>query len=244
MSPSSSCLPPSRRLAAGAVSLSLLLLLPLVPPAARGGTAGEAAAASDPAAVALAEAVVRASGGERWPGVKTVRFTFQVEDLAKPGEPPLVSARHEWDVAGNRDTVTWAGKTVRVDLGAPNAEGDAKAAFARWTNDAYWLVAPLKLRDAGVHLATGGRQTVDGRECDVLMVSFDNGLGLTSNDHYTYYLDPQTHLPARWDYQPAPDKKLSADWVGYQQVGGLTLATDHPSFAGKRIRFLDVEVSP
>ena len=225
---------PHPRLAA----VSLFLLLPLAP-AARG--AGEAA--SDPAAVALAEAVVRASGGERWPAVKTLRFTFQVEDLAQPG-PPLVSARHEWDVAANRDTVTWAGKTVQVDLGAPNAEGDAKAAFARWTNDAYWLLAPLKLRDPGVHLAAGGRQTVDGREYDGLLVSFDHGLGLTSDDRYTYYLDPQTHLPARWDYQPAPDKKLSADWVGYQQVGGLTLATEHPSFAGKRIRFLDVEVTP
>ena len=213
----------------------MLLLVPLTPARA----AGEE---NDPAAVALAESVVRASGGEKWPGVKTVRFTFQVEDPAKP--EPLLTAKHVWDVAANKDTVTWGGKTVTVDLAAPNTEGDAKAAFARWTNDSYWLLAPLKLRDRGVHLSTSGRQTVDGKEMDVLKVAFDNGLGLTSNDHYTYYIDPQSHLPARWDYQPAPEKKLTADWVAYQQTGGLTLSTDHPNFGGKRIRFLDVEVTP
>lgn len=203
-------------------------------------TPARAAEDNDPAAVALADAVVRASGGDAWPAVKTVRWTFQVEDPAKP--EPLLVAKHVWDVAANRDTVTWKGKTVTVDLSAPNTEGEAKEAFARWTNDSYWLLAPLKLRDRGVHLATGARQSVDGKDCDVLKVSFDK-VGMTNNDQYTYYLDPATHLPVSWDYQPNPDKKINGKWEGYRKVGGLTLATEH-SFGDKRLRMLDVTVAP
>lgn len=173
---------------------------------------------------ALADAVVKASGGDRWPAVKRVQFTFQVE---QPGKPePLLSARHDWDVAANKDTITWAGKTVTVDLAAPNTEGDQKAAFARWTNDAYWLLAPLKLRDKGTHVEAAGQQTIEGKTYDVLKLSFDK-VGLTNNDRYNVYIDPATHLPARWDYMPAPDKTVSGTWDKYVQSGGLTLATDH-----------------
>ena len=195
--------------------------------------------ADSPKALALGDAIVKASGGEKWAAVKTVRFTFQVE---QPGKAePLLSAKHVWDVAGNKDTVTWGGKTVSVDLSAANTEGDAKAAFARWTNDAYWLLAPLKLREKGVHLTYGGEKTMpDGQSCEVLDVAFDK-VGMTNNDRYTWFVDPKTHLPAEWDYMPAPDKKVHGNWKGYQEMGGLMLSTDH-EFGDKRIRLLDVQV--
>ena len=194
--------------------------------------------ADSPKAMALGEAIVKASGGEQWPAVKTLRFTFQVE---QPGKAePLVTAKHVWDVAGNKDTVTWGGKTVTVDLSAANTEGDAKAAFARWTNDSYWLLAPLKLRDKGVHLTYGGEKTMpDGQSCEMLNVAFDK-VGMTNNDRYTWFVDPKTHMPVEWDYMPAPDKKVHGTWKDYQETGGLKLSTDH-DFGDKRIRFLDVQ---
>ncbi len=187
----------------------------------------------------LAEAVVKASGGDEWATIKTIRFTFQVE---QPGKTePLLSAKHVWDVAGNKDTVTWAGKTVTIDLGAPNTEGDAQAAMKRWTNDSYWLMAPLKLRDPGVRLAYGGQGKLpDGRAVEQLDVSFDK-VGMTNGDRYRLYVDPQTHQLLRWDYKPSPDKTISSGWENYQQVGGLTLSTEH-DFGDKRLRILDVEV--
>ena len=189
-------------------------------------------------AATVADAVVKASGGDQWPSVKRVQFTFQVE---QPGKTePLASAKHDWDVVGNKDTITWAGKTVTVDLGAANDSGDQKAAFGRWTNDTYWLLAPLKLRDKGVHLVSSGKQTIEGKSYDTLGVSFDK-VGMTNNDRYNIYIDPATNLPARWDYMPAPDKKISGTWEKYVQTGGLTLATDH-QFGGKEIRILDLKV--
>lgn len=215
----------------GALALAALTMSP--------GTSRAEEPADNARAVALGEAVVKASGGDQWANVKTVRFTFQAE---QPGKTePLLTAKHVWDVAGNQDTVTWGGKTVSIDLGAPNTEGDAKAAFARWTNDAYWLLAPLKLRDKGVHLVYGGERAMEnGQRREVLDVSFDK-VGLTNGDRYTWFIDPQTHLPTDWDYMPAPEKKIHATWKGYQETGGLTLATDH-DFGDKRIRFLDVQV--
>ena len=189
-------------------------------------------APADPEADALADAVFKASGGENWPKVKSVQFTFNVGD----GSNVVASAKHVWDVRAGTDTVTWKDKTVTVDVRAPAGDADAKAAYARWVNDSYWLLAPLKVKDAGVNPAYGGRQD----EYEVLHLRFA-GVGLTPDDQYNLYVDPQTHLVRRWDYMPSPDKKLSGTWEGYKEFSGLKLATEH-QMAGKRIWFSDVEV--
>ena len=80
------------------------------------------------------------------PNVKTIDFTFAVE---KGGET-LVSAEHHWDVVAQTDRVKWKGKEVTVNLADPATDEDAKAAYARWVNDSYWLLAPLKLKDRGL----------------------------------------------------------------------------------------------
>ncbi|HEX8371826.1 MAG TPA: hypothetical protein VF585_03530, partial [Chthoniobacterales bacterium] len=113
--------------------LSLLAFLPL---------------RADPTADALAERVMQASGAANWPKVDRIQFTFRV---VVDGQEK-VSAKHDWNVAANTDTVIWGGKTVTVDLGKAATSEDEKAAFQRWTNDAYWLLGPLKLKDPGTEL--------------------------------------------------------------------------------------------
>ena len=180
----------------------------------------------------LADAVIRASGGQNWPKVKSIQFTFNVSE----GTNLLASVNHVWDVRAGTDTVTWKGKTVNVSVIHPAGDADSKAAYARWVNDSYWLLAPLKLKDTGVTVTHAGTQ--DGLE--VLHVSFAN-VGLTPGDQYNFYVDPTTHLVRRWDYMPGPEKKLSGSWDDYKDFGGLKLATEH-QFAGKRIWFNDVRV--
>ena len=58
----------------------------VTPPVAR------AADASDPAAIQLGDAAVKASGGEHWPAVKTLHFTFQVEQPGKTEQLVMVTA--------------------------------------------------------------------------------------------------------------------------------------------------------
>jgi hypothetical protein len=196
------------------------------------------AATGDDAAMKLAKQVVQAGGGNDWGKVARLKFTFNV--IGADGKPAMV-AKHDWDVRKGTDAVTWNGKTVTVDLMGKHDEGDAHAAFARWTNDSYWLLAPIKLLDGGVKLEAGGQQEVEGQTYDVLHVSFEH-VGMTPGDRYNLYIDPQAHLVRRWDYMPAPDKKTSGTWEDYQQFGPLKLATKH-HFGNKQINFTDVEVT-
>jgi hypothetical protein len=192
-------------------------------------------ATGDEAAMKLAGEVVQAGGGNNWGKVSRLQFTFNVID---ENGKTVLSAKHDWNVRKGTDTVTWNGKTVTVDLSGKHDEGDAHAAYARWTNDSYWLLAPIKLLDGGVKLQSKGEQTVEGKKYDVLHVSFEH-VGMTPGDQYNLYIDPDSHLVQRWDYMPAPDKKTSGTWEDYQQFGPLKLATKH-QFGSKQINFTDV----
>jgi hypothetical protein len=186
----------------------------------------------------LADAVWKASGGENWPNVKAIDFTFAVEK----GGKTLASAEHHWDVAAQTDHVKWKGKDVTVNLADPGTGDEAKAAYARWVNDSYWLLAPLKLKDRGISVSEEGRKTIDGGEREVLRLSFGQ-VGLTPNDQYRLYIDPATKLLASWDYMPEPGKTVHGTWENYQKSGGLTLATDHKMDGGVEIRMLNLKVT-
>jgi len=185
----------------------------------------------------LANAVWKASGGENWPNVKTIDFTFAVEKEGKT----VASVKHHWDVAAQTDRVQWKGKDVTVNLAEPGTEEDAKAAYARWVNDSYWLLAPLKLKDHGTNVGAEGTKQMDGAEREVLRLSFGK-VGLTPNDQYLLYIDPKTRLVSSWDYMPEPGKSMHATWEDYQKSGGLTLATDH-QMGEARIRILGLKVT-
>ena len=194
-------------------------------------------ATGDEKAMKLAKEVHAASGGDAWPKVRRIQFTFNV--LGKDGKPAMV-AKHDWDVRGGVDTVTWNDKTVTVKLADKNDAGDAKAAYQRWVNDTYWLLMPIKLLDGGVKLQHGGTREVEGQHFEVLEMSFDN-VGLTPGDRYTLYIDPKEKLVRRWDYMPGADKKTSGTWEAYEQFGPLKLSTKH-QFGERQINMTDVKV--
>ena len=182
----------------------------------------------------LARQVWKASGGENWSKVKELRFTFVVEAEGKE----VARAQHHWNLATGTDHVRWKDKDVTVNLAAPAQDEDGKAAYARWVNDSYWLLAPLKVLDPGVKLTTEGVKDVDGAQLDTLRLSFE-GVGLTPGDQYMLYVDPETKLVRAWDYMPTPEKSMRATWEKYETFGGLQLSTHH-DFGGRIIRFADV----
>ena len=194
--------------------------------------------AADPQVTAhqVAEWVWTHSGGEHWAKVRTIRFTFNVSQ----GDKVVVSASHNWNVRNGTDTVSWNGKTVTVNVWNPGDDADATAAYKRWTNDSYWLLAPLKLLDQGCHLDDMGMQEIDGKKYHVLHCSF-GPVGMTSHDRYNVYVDPLTYFVRRWDYMPTPDKKISGTWESYKEFGGLFLSTEH-QFGDNRVWFSDIAV--
>ena len=221
----------------GLKTLALTLL------AAAAMSAAPATRPADTGAKRIAADVVKAAGGAVWPGqVKTLAFTFNV---VKDGKT-VMSAQHVWDVPAGKDTVTWDGKTVAVDVQASPSSfkdgTDQKAAFARWTNDSYWLLMPLKLLDSGVQFGPV-MMTRDMPPSRANMTMSFGAVGMTPGDQYDLSIDLRKNQVTHWVYRPNADTKAGFKWEGYRDFNGLTLATEHPSDDGKlNIKFTGVSV--
>lgn len=206
---------------------------------ATGALAAEDSASNLPP---LAVDLWKASGGDNWSKIKEIDFSFVVEQEGKQ----LFGAQHRWNVAAMTDAVKWKDKEgkdhdVTANLSKPASDGEEKTAFARWVNDSYWLLAPLKIRDQGVKVEAGGPKDLSGIQVETINLSFEN-VGLTPTDRYVLYIDPQTKLPKAWDYIPQTGTGMQATWEKYQNFGGLVLATEH-NFNGKTIRLADIKVT-
>jgi uncharacterized protein DUF6503 len=208
------------------IALITSLVLMLVPAAVL--RAADAMSADD-----LANAVFKASGGDNCMKVKTIHFTFAT---------PKSSRQHVWNVKDSTDTITVNGKSTTIKLDKMPADPAEKKMFGMWTNDSYWLVAPLKVNDKGVMRSTRADETIDGKPYHVLHLKFQD-VGMTPGDQYDMFVDPQTNLVRYWDYMPKPDKKTRFSWDEYKDFSGLKLATEHKiGDTDNKIEMKDVSV--
>ncbi len=213
-------------------------------------------ASADPA-TELAASVKKNAGGDEMSKVAELKFKFVVY---VKGEKKM-QAEHRWDLLHSRDRVMWTDRngTKRdaiVDLSTKKAEGtiDGKKpddaaqkelgekTYARWVNDSYWLMLPLKLLDPGVHRELEPQREVKGKKYDVLKLSFEK-VGLTPGDVYWLYVDPATKEIARWEMQLQGEKgpPEGTTFEDYRKVGPLKLALNHVSSDGnERIVLEDV----
>ncbi len=215
-----------------------------------------AAAGSDPKALAVAERVSQALGGEAaWKATRYLRFDFAVEVDGQV----KTSRAHTWDKWTGRYRLQGKNKegqafvvlmNVNTKQGAAwlngqPAEGEAlqkllENGYATWVNDTYWLIMPYKLRDPGVSLALAGQEA----GCDKLLLTFE-GVGLTPKDRYWVWVNQKTGLVDRWDYVLKGEKgpPTSFEWKGWKAFGKIQLADDRREpKAGRRIFFPVLEV--
>jgi len=181
----------------------------------------------------LAAAVMKASGGDVWPKVTHVKFSFVAGNGARA---------HDWDVTKHTDTVTDNGKSMTTNTNGKNTDPDAKKAFAYWTNDTYWLMAPLKVMDPGVTRTIKPDETIDGKAFHVLHLSFAK-VGMTPSDQYNLFIDPESNLVRHWDYIPAKGGSRRFSWDEYKDFSGIKLSTEHKVNGKPAITVTGVEVT-
>jgi hypothetical protein len=204
----------------------------------------------DPKAVAIADKVMTALGGQKaWEGTRFLRFDFAVDREGKA----IVSRAHTWDKWTGRyrlEGLTKEGDPYVVLMNLNTKEGDAwrkgkklageerkkelEDAFAVWTNDTYWLLMPYKLHDAGCKLALAGEEKKGGKAWDKLFLTFDN-VGLTPKDKYWVYVNRETGLVDKWDFVLKGENKPPSTftWEGWKSYGKIQLANDHVSAKDK-----------
>ena len=190
---------------------------------------------SDPEAIELADQVMEAMGGRQaWDHTRYIKWNF------------FGARRHIWDkqtgdvhIEGIRDTFE-----IRMNIndmnGMVNYHGrqltrqDSLVKYLQrgkemWINDSYWLVMPYKLKDSGVTLKNIGRDTmVNGSPAEVLSLTFKE-VGVTPNNKYHVYVDPEDSLVKQWDYFPnALDSvpRFQIPWENWQKYGEILLSGD------------------
>jgi hypothetical protein len=211
--------------------------------------------APDPRAVAIADQVMSALGGQdAWRGTHYLRFDFAV---AKGGKTVLTRS-HTWDKWTGRYRLegkekdgtpylvlmnlgTKDGKAYRKgeELHGVDAEKALKKAYGVWVNDTFWLLMPYKMKDPGVILGYDGEKTQGQDPCDVVSLSFEN-VGLTPKDRYWVWVDKKTHLVDRWDFVLEGEKPPAESflWKGWQKYGTIELAPEREALKdGTRIFF-------
>ncbi len=137
----------------------------------------------------------------------------------------------------------------RVWVGGQELSGEAAAealtsAYRAHINDSYWLVMPYKWSDPGVLTRYLGEQTDEsGRRWEVVELSFGEGIGLTPQNRYHAFINPETGRMERWHHFPDADADPApSDWVDWQQYGPIELAENRMVNGNPRIFFPHLRV--
>jgi hypothetical protein len=217
----------------------------------------------DPDALRLAREVIGAMGGESaWNDRSwNLAFDFVVESKGKE----ISRYSHRWNRSTGEYIVSGKnreGRTWQVHFNDIHDEVDRKGtatidgepapdttlsrllgmAYARFINDTYWMLMPVKLLDPGVVLRRGADTTIGGTRYDVLMLSFKN-VGLTPGDRYLVFINPQTKLVERWHYMLESGREADYLWKDYLRFDPVLIPLRRETPDGSSvIRFDNVRV--
>ena len=210
---------------------------------------------SDPKAVAIADEVLNAVGGQaNWDKAKEIIWS---QALVIDGKLQDV-VKHAWDRWNGRHQFTrWFGdggsaiamhelfsdtsfgftqtEAGRFSQLKEDKEKAVVEARRRFDLDTYMLFMPFKLKDPGVHLAYSQEmQELDNTDpaappkYDIIKITFDQGVGPGAGDTWYLSVDKASHMPAWIEHVAAgkPDNERGGFRLeDWKDVGGLKFAT-------------------
>jgi hypothetical protein len=194
-----------------------------------------------------------------WERARYIEFDWVV---GREGQSPSVR-RHRWDRwdgIARVESVTGDGarqvaifptaspESGRVWMDGVEVQGDDAAnrlqgAYRSHINDSYWLLMPFKWNDEGVTARYLGEQTDDeGRRWEVVELYFDEGVGLTPQNRYHAFVNPDTRRMERWNFFRSAESEsadIDTGWAEWRSVGPIQLS---PSRPGSTIGFDNLRV--
>jgi hypothetical protein len=225
---------------------------------------------SDAKAIAIADQVIAASGGQAaWDKAKQIEFTAKV---TVDGQEK-VNVHHIWDRWNGRhhfeksDPVSKAELMVGYEQYGSAAFGEVDGhsdiprdqvakmkgeAEKRIAIDGFNLLMPFKLKDPGATLKFVEERpdpaTPDKMAFDVIKLTFDPGVGLTPGDVYYVVVNKTSHLIDHIEMVEAgkaDDQRIGYKFDDYQDIGGLKLSLKRQNigYAAEQLEFSDVKVS-
>ena len=192
-------------------------------------------AASDEQAIAIADSVMQAMGGRKaWDttqyvswnffGARTLLWNKQSGDVRI--EVPRDSAIYLINVNSDQGKVAMGGEEI---TNADSLTKYVERGKSIWINDSYWLFMPFKLKDSGVTLTYVGEDTIQGGEsAEVLELRFA-GVGVTPQNKYRVYVDPNDYMVTQWAFYPTAEMdtpRFMTPWAEYEKHGSLMLSGD------------------
>jgi hypothetical protein len=135
----------------------------------------------------------------------------------------------------------WVGGT---ELTGEEAASALNSALRSHINDGYWLLMPFKWTDPGVNTRYAGEEIDDdGRRWEVVELTFEGGTGLTPQNMYRAFVNPETGRMERWHFLSNPDANPSpSDWTDWRRVGPIELSENRRSGGEVRIFFPHLRV--
>ena len=187
----------------------------------------------------VAYRLLQAHGADAWASAPYLRFDFGIE--MPDGQQTI--ARHLWNRQTGEYRMEWSrgadssyvalvnvreetdgrlAGTVYLNGKALTGAADStarKTAYARFVNDTYWLLSPLKVFDPGVNRSY--RPDSSTAEHDVIHLSF-NAVGRTPGDQYWLYVSKDTGRLDRWAYHlegmPEEAPPQHYQWTQYRDL--------------------------
>jgi hypothetical protein len=228
------------------------------------------ASKSDPKAVAIADQVIAAVGGEAaWAKAKQIEFS---EKVIVDGQEKI-NVHHIWDRWNGRhrfekaDPVSKAELMVAYEQFGDAAFGEVDGhtdipreqvekmkgeAQKRISIDAFTLLLPFKLKDPGVSLKFVEERAEpaapDKPVYDVIKMTFAPGVGISPGDVYYVVVDKSTHLIKQVEVVEqgrSEDQRIGYRFDDWTDAGGIkvSLKRQNIGYAAEHIEFSDVKVS-
>ncbi|WP_299530650.1 DUF6503 family protein [Ulvibacterium sp.] len=118
----------------------------------------------------------------------------------------------------------------KVAWAVPDAsEVSGKSAAFYYNLDFYFIGLPFLLKDPGVNISYAGKTVINDRTFESLKVTFGSEVGLTPEDVYYLYIDPETNLMEILTYSVSyfdkENSKVSSAKVysDYRRIQGLMM---------------------